>query len=191
MNPHNQKELVRLLEVDDDKTTKLIEGIVSSTYTIRGWGIALISALIGLTFQVQRWQVAGLAAIVTLLIAFMDGYHSWLYAQLVRHAVGVERVLASYYVALSRGEDDPKMREDFEVAIQAHDFGRFEGIHAFRLRDLRYARPRLVIATLYLTLLVAALVSGVVAVSTRKDTGQKFECSAISGSPNVFVCSKK
>jgi len=57
----------------------------------------------------------------------MDGYHSWLYAQLLRHAVTVERVLASYYDSLARGEDDPKVRENFEVAIYAHEFGRVCG----------------------------------------------------------------
>jgi len=67
----------------------------------------------------------------------------------------------------------------------------FAGIRAFRLRDLRYARPRLVIAILYLTLLTAAIVSGVIAVSSKKDSGQKFECSNVSGSPNVYICNKK
>jgi len=86
MKETGQPELVRVLELDYEKTTKLIEGIVSSSFTIRGWGIALISALIGLTFQAQRWEIAGLAIVVTFLIAFVDGYHSWLYAKVLRHA---------------------------------------------------------------------------------------------------------
>ena len=77
MNKDTQKELVRVLELDYEKTTEVIESIISSSFTIRGWGIALSSALIGLTFQAERWEIAVLAVVVTLLIAFIDGYHSW------------------------------------------------------------------------------------------------------------------
>jgi len=90
MKETGQPELVRVLELDYEKTTKLIEDIVSSSFTIRGWGIALISALIGFTFQAQLWEIAGTAIVVTLLIAFVDGYHSWLYARILRHAQNVE-----------------------------------------------------------------------------------------------------
>jgi hypothetical protein len=59
--------------------------------------------------------------------------------------------------------DDPKATEDFQVAILAHEFGRFSGIRKFRFRDLRKARPRLV-----LTLLLAALSSGAIAFISKK-----------------------
>ena len=58
MNESTQKELVRLLELDYEQTTKDIASIISSSFTIRGWGIALSSALIGLTFQAQQWGIA-------------------------------------------------------------------------------------------------------------------------------------
>jgi len=184
MKANEQSDLLKLLQVDNEETAKLIEGIVNTSFTIRGWGITLVSALIGLTFQAQQWQVACLAVVITFLIAFIDGYHSWLYAGLLRHAVSVEQVLATYYAALARGEDDPQAREDFEVALLAHRFGRFAGIGKFRLWDLRAARPRPVIAVLYLTLFVAAVTSGLIVGSSKKSAGEKFECSAVSGSPN-------
>jgi hypothetical protein len=90
VNENTQKELVRVVELDYEKTTKQIESIVGSSFTIRGWGIALISALIGLTLQANHWGIAVLAVVVTLLIAFVDGYHSWLYAKVLQHANRIE-----------------------------------------------------------------------------------------------------
>lgn len=191
MNSDNQKELLRLLEADEDRTTKLIEGIVGSTYTIRGWGIALISALIGLTLQIQKWQIAALAIVVTCLIAFIDCYHSWLYGQLLRHAISVERVLELYYAALARGQEDPQAQEDFEVALLAHNFGRFQGIRAFRVRDVRYIRPRVVIGVLYSTLLIAAIVAGSITIVSKKIAAKKFECSSAPGATGVYICTEK
>ena len=162
MSTKEQPELVRVLELDYEMTTKLVEGIVNSSFTIRGWGIALISALIGLTFQAQHWEIAVLAVVVTILIAFVDGYHSWLYAKVLRHAQNVEHILSLYYSFLARGEDDPDARRDYEVAIGAHKFGRFAEIQKFRLGALWDARPRVIIITLYVTLLVCALVSGTI-----------------------------
>lgn len=160
MKETQQPEVVRVLELDYEMTTKLVEGLVSNSFTIRGWGIALISALIGLTFQAQRWEIAVLAIIVTILIAFVDGYHASLYAKVFRHAQNVEHVLSLYYSLLARGEDDPDAGRDYEVAIGAHKFGRFAEVRKFRFVNLRDARPRLVIIVLYATLLLCALVSG-------------------------------
>jgi DNA-binding transcriptional LysR family regulator len=153
--------------------------------------MALISALIGLTFQIHKWQIAALAVVVTLLIAFIDCYHSWLYAQLLRHAISVEQVLGLYYVALARGEEDPQAQEDFEVALLAHSFGRFSGIRAFRLRDLRNTRPRVVIRVLYSTLLIAAIVAGGITVVTKRTAEKRFECSSVPGAQAVYVCKEK
>src|SRR5580658_4271491 len=160
MNGKEQPEVVRVLELDYEMTTKLVEGIVSSTFTIRGWGITLISALNGLTFQAQRWEIAALAVVVTILFAFVDGYHSWLYARVLSHAQNVENVLSLYYSFLARGDDDPDAPRDYEVAVGAHKFGRFAEIREFRLGALREARPRLIIIILYATLLGCCLVSG-------------------------------
>jgi hypothetical protein len=192
MNQADQTELITLLKDDDEKTAKLIEGIVGSTFTIRGWGVALVSALIGLTFQTHLWTVAALAIVATLLIGFIDGYHSWLYGVLLVHAQAVERVLTAYYSSLSRGEDDPQAREDFQVALIAHQFGRFNGVRKFRVRDLKRARPRIVILILYGALLASAASSGlIVHFSAKTPSEEKVECTPVSGSPRAFLCVKK
>jgi hypothetical protein len=191
MTETEKTELVRVLEVDYEKTTKLIEGIVGSSFTIRGWAIALISALIGLTFQTQLWQIAAVGIIVTLLIAFIDAYHSWLYASILLHAQNVEHVLGLYYASLARGEDDPEAGREFEIALLAHQFGRFAQIQKFHLGALRDARPRLIILILYLTLLVCVVVSGTLVFVAKKNPIKQVECTAVPGATNVYVCRPK
>jgi hypothetical protein len=187
-----QKELVRVLELDYEKTNKVIEGVVTSGFTIRGWGITLSSALIGLTFQAQHWEIAVLAAVVTLLIAFLDGYHSWLYAKVMQHANRIESVMRSYYAFLARGDVDDQARIDFLGKILAHRFGRFTEIkRGFTFSNLREARPRYVIVTLYATLLICATVSGVLAYSSKKHAAPAFGCTQVPGAGDVYVCKPK
>lgn len=191
MTDDEQHELVRILELDYEKTTKLVEGIVGSSFTIRGWSIALISALIGLTFQTQLWQVAVLATVVTILMGLMDGYHSWLYAKTLQHAQAVESVLRLYYAALARGADDPEARIEFQVAILAHRFGRFAEVQKFDIKALRDTRPRMMIPVLYGTLLICAVMSGGLVLYSKKHPTAKFECTAISGTTTVYMCQPK
>jgi len=190
MKGANGTELVRLVELDYEKTTKLIEGVVATSFTIRGWGIALISALIGFTFQTQHREIAVLAAVVTCLIAVMDGYHSWLYAKLLQQAQNAERVLSLHYTALSRGEDDPAARREFEVAILAHRFGRFAEIQRFSLKSFREIRPRVMFLGLYATLFACAALSFFIVGQLRKPA-TTFECNSVKGVTNVYVCQPK
>lgn len=192
MNPDTVKELVRVLEVDYEKTTKSIEGIISSSFIIRGWGIALSSALIGLTFQTEHWQIAVLAVVVTLLIAFVDGYHSWLYAKVLQHANNIETVMRYYYAFLARGDVDDQARIDFLGKLLSHRFGRFTEIRkGFKFSSLREARPRYVIVILYSTLLVCALTSGVLAFSSKNHPAPTFGCAPVPGATDVYVCKPK
>jgi hypothetical protein len=192
MNPDTQKELVRVLELDYEKTTEVIEAIISSSFTIRGWGITLSSALIGLTFQAQHWQIAVLAVVVTLLIAFVDGYHSWLYAKVLQHANHIETVMRYYYAFLARGDVDEQARIDFLGKILAHRFGRFTEIRkGFTFSGLREARPRFVLITLYATLLACATVSGILAFSSKKHPAPTFACTDVPGAADVYVCKPK
>jgi hypothetical protein len=192
MNSDTQKELVRVVELDYEQTTKEIESIISSSFTIRGWGITLSSALIGLTFQAKQWRIAVLAAVVTLLIAFVDGYHSWLYAKVLQHANNIEIVMRYYYAFLARGDVDDQARIDFLGKLLAHRFGKFTEIRkGFTLSNLREARPRRVIVTLYGTLLVCATVSGVLAYSSKKHPAPSFGCTQLPGTTDVYVCKPK
>lgn len=190
MTDAERKELLRILELDYEKTTKSIEGVISTTFTIRGWGVTLVSALIGFTFQTGRWEISALAAVIALLVAVMDGYHSWLYAKLLQQAHNVERVLRLYYGALARGEDDPQATREFEVAILAHRFGRFSEMQPFRFRSLLEIRPRVVFFGLYGTLLAASAL-GYALVQLREPKAVRYECTPVAGATTVFVCQPK
>jgi len=110
MDDNTRKEIVRELELDYEKTTKAIESVVSSSFTIRGWGMTLIAALIGLSFQNKLWPLSALAVVVILLLALVDGYHSWLYAKVLQHANNIETILRYYYAFLARGDVDPQAK---------------------------------------------------------------------------------
>ena len=192
MTDDDRKELIRIVELDYEQTTKLVEGVVGTSATIRGWGITIVVALMGLTFQTGLWQMAALAAVATVLIWLMDGYHSWIYAKILRHAQNIERVLGLYYVSLARGADDPDAHIDFEVALRAHRFGRFAEFRKFGLMTLmRDARPRVVLVVLYLTLLICSAVCGILVLSSKQSNASKFECTAVSGTKNVYLCQPK
>lgn len=192
MTDDTQKELVRVLELDYEKTTQAIENITSTSFTIRGWGITLITALIGLTFQEHYWEFAVLAVVVTLLIGLVNGYHSWLYAMVLQHANRIEYILRYYFAFLARGDADEEAQLDFRSKIMAHRFGRFSEIQkGFRFSDLLKARPRFVIVTLYLTLLTCAAVSGVIAYTSGKHPAPSFGCTLVQGASDTYVCKPK
>jgi hypothetical protein len=189
MTDADRKELIRIIELDYEQTTKLIEGVVGTSFTIRGWGITLVAALIGLTFQTGLWQMAALAGVATLLIGLMDGYHSWIYTKILRHAQNIERVLGLYYASLARGDDDPDAHIDFEVALLAHRFGRFAEFRKFGLKTLlRDARPRMVLVMLYLTLLICSAACGILVLRSKQTNASKFQCTSVSGTKNVYLC---
>jgi hypothetical protein len=189
MNDYAQNELVRVLELDYEKTISVIESTISSSFTIRGWGVTLISALIGLTFEARHWEIAVLACVVTLLVAFVDAYHSWVYAKVLQHANSIERVIRSYYAFLARGDVDKQAQTEFLVKIMAHRFGRFTEIRTgFSLSSLREARPRAVIPTLYGTLLMCAAASGGLAFSSEKHPTPTFGCVKVPGATDAYVC---
>jgi len=190
-----RKELVRELELDYEKTTKAIEGIVSSSFTVRGWGITLSSALLGFAFQNKLWQLSALTVIVILLIALVDGYHSWLYAKVLQHANEIEVILRSYYTFLRLGESDPEAKRNFQVQIESHRFGRYTDINKkFQLSDLLDARPRLVLVALYGTLLACAIASGTLIYSSSKKaaaSATNLDCTPVAANANVYVCKPK
>ena len=192
MSDDTQKEQIRIVELDYEQTTKLVEGLVGTSATIRGWGITLVAALIGLTFQTGLWQLAALSAVATVLIWLMDTYHTWIYAKILRHAQNIERVLGLYYASLARGDDDPDAQVDFQVALRAHRFGRFAEFRRFGLKSLLGdARPRVVQIILYVILLVCSAVCGILVFHSKHADVSKFECTAVSGAKNVFLCQPK
>lgn len=159
----NERERVRLVEIDYDNTNDFIKSLLTTSSTSRGVGITIWLALLGFAVQQGVWELAGLAVVVAVVFWYVDGYHGWLYAEAAKHARATEKVTSRYYDALSRGEDSQKVMLDFREELRFHRFGLFMNLRSFRARDIMEARPRLFYAILYpsLVLIAALVVAGV------------------------------
>jgi hypothetical protein len=145
----NERERVRLVEVDYGNTTDFIKSVVATGTTIRGLAVTIWLALVGFSVQQGIWELAALASIVAVVFLLLDGYHGWLYAEAEAHARAAETVTSRYYEALSKGDDEEDALLDFREELRFHRFGLFLNIHAFRAKDLLAARPKLFYAVLY------------------------------------------
>ncbi len=186
------EELIRLVELDREGTGKFIESIVGTGTTVRGWTITLVLALLGLAFDRRLWELGVLAGFVVVAFGFVDVYHSWLYSQALRHARSIDRVLQLYYVSLARGKDDPDAVEEFEVELEAYRFGLAANLVPFRFSSVLSVRPRFVLATIHLTLLVAAVLTTLTVAILARTSDATLQCSP-SGDPKlgIFVCLQK
>lgn len=191
MTSDDQKEMIRLLELDYEKTTKLAEGVISNGFTIRGWAITLTSALIGFSIQARLWPMAVLASALALLFALIDGYYSWLYARASAQAGAIEEVLRAYYGSLARGDDDTEAQHEFEALLLAHQFGRFSQTQRFTLLSLRDVRPRFVFVVMYVTLLLCGFAGAVFVARMAQSPTPKLECAQVPGQATFFTCTTK
>lgn len=154
-----QKELIRLVELDYERTTRFVQSLVTTGTTLRGWAITLWVGAIGVSFTTHQGVLSLLAAAVIAVFGLVDAYHSWLYEQAMRHARRVERVSALYFASLSRGDDDPDLQEDAQTAIEGHQFGLYTTFRRFHWRDLWFVRPRPFFRYLYPALIGVAFVA--------------------------------
>ena len=155
------KELVRLLELDYERTASFITGVVGTSTSLRGWAVTIWLAVTGLAFDRGEPALAGLAAIVALAFFLVDGYHAWLYGQALAHAIKVERISALYYGALGGGLDDDDAQLDLQVGLESHRFGVYRDFRHFSIGALRYVRPQVVFRVFYPLLAVVALASAI------------------------------
>lgn len=156
-----KRELLRLLELDYERTNKFVEGVAATSITIRGWAITITLALVGVGFDRDLWQVSVLALVVALLFAVLDAYQSGLYSQGLAHSASIEATLAKYYASLARGNVDERAVEDFEVALESQSFGLSANLVRFQFVNLFKSKPRFGAGVLYLTLVLTACVAAV------------------------------
>jgi hypothetical protein len=160
----NERERVRLVEVDYANTTDFIKSVVTTATTIRGLAVTIWLGLVGFSVQQGIWELGALAGVVAAIFLLLDGYHGWLYAEAEKHARAAETVTSRYYEALSKGDDEEDAVLDFREELRFHRFGLFLNIRAFRLGDLWMARPTLFYQLLYPLLIgLAVVVAGLVA----------------------------
>jgi hypothetical protein len=157
----HERERIRLVEADYASTTDFIKSVVTTAAAMRGLAVTIWLGLVGFAIQQRVWELALLAVIVAAVFWILDGYHGWLYRQALVHAQAAEAVTASYYRALSRGEDAEYVVLDFKGALRSYSFGLYRSIRAFRPRDLLEARPTLFYRVLYPLLVGLAVVAAI------------------------------
>lgn len=191
MTDDELKSALHLLEVDYERTTKLIEGVVSTSASIRGWTITLTVALLGIAFERQSWPLGASAIVLILMLALVDGYHSWLYAEALRHVSYVEKTLSLYYASLA-SDGDPDARMAFDVQLRVHRLGPFGNLTTFTFRGLRHARPRILLVTLYGALLVIAAAATVTVAQSGRSAILTLSCSPVPNTaPGTLTCISK
>jgi hypothetical protein len=154
----SQKELVRLVELDYERTATFINGVTATASTIRGWAVTIWLAIIGVSLNEGRWQLAILAAVVAATFLLIDAYHAWLYGEALDHAVALERLSGRYYESLGRGLDDEDVAVDLAVELQTHRFGVYRNLRQFTFRDILFVKPRVFFRVFYPVLVAVAVV---------------------------------
>jgi hypothetical protein len=151
MTPDEEKELVRLVELDYERTSKFIEGMVGTSATTRGWAVTVWLAVLGIAVNQRLWALGLLGTAAVFVFALVDLYHSRLYEEAEIHAAAAERISRLRYKRFSRGADDKYAASDAENALRAYSFGVYSNLRAFawRWNLLRGARPYLVFRAMY------------------------------------------
>lgn len=150
-------ELIKLVEREQDSASQFIKGVVGTSFTIRGWAVTTWAALLGVAADQSSWTFALFALLAVTGFAFVDAYHSWIYAIGLKYVTTLEGLMASYYKTLTRAKSDPDVEMDLQVELRQFTFGLFSQMPRFRLRELRRVRPRWFFVVFYPALIAIAL----------------------------------
>jgi hypothetical protein len=175
------RELVRLVELDYERTTKFIEGVIGTAGTARSLLLTAWSAVIALAFDTSRWTLAAAGFVIVVVSGLLDVYHSWVYNQALGQATKLEEISQQYHTTLARGADDPYSQIDLKVALNHHHFGVYSNIHEFSWKKLSWQafRPKVFFQVLYPGLLLVSIVVAAVLASTA--TTQKCYSVEVQG----------
>jgi hypothetical protein len=150
-------EPVRLIEREYDSANKVLQSIVGTSFTIRGWAVTAWAALLGVAANNSSWPYALFALLAVVGFAFVDSYHSWLYGAGLKYLLNVESLLAMYYEALVRAKSDPDVVTDVEAEMRTFKPGFFSYMPHFEWRQIGDVRPRLFLFVFYPALIAIAL----------------------------------
>lgn len=159
---HDQAELLRLVELDYQRTADFISGLMKRQATMRGLAVTVWSAILGIAFDRSLWELGALTAVSVLVFLFLDSYYTVLYLDARKHAVDLEGITSDYYKSVIR-KDTTYLLE----RLHDYNFGLYGRIKAFRLGQVlgpqirqrvmyRYFYPFLALAALVATILIAA-----------------------------------
>jgi len=157
----DQTELLRLVELDYQRTADFISGLMQRQVTTRGLAVTVWAAVLGIAFDHSLWELGALAAVSVLVFLFLDGYYTVLYMDARKHASDLEEITADYYKSVIRKGSTYLMER-----LHDYKFGLYGSLKAFRLGELlepqirqrvmyRYFYPFLALAALVATILIA------------------------------------
>ena len=160
--PDTVKELVRLVELDYDRTAKFIDGVLGTSATIRTLLITAWVAVLTLAFDTSRWDLGAVSFAIIVVFGVLDAYHSTLYQRALEHAVEREGASQSYYETLIFGDDYPDANANLIADLELQEFGVYRNIHKVSTADLRSARPQILFSVLYPALLAVSLIATII-----------------------------
>ena len=129
IQPDTLKELVRLVELDYDRTAKFIDGVLGTSATIRTLLITAWVAVLTLAFDTSRWALGAISFAIIVVFGVLDAYHSALYQHALNHAVERESASQSYYETLIFGDDYPDASANLIADLELQEFGVYRNIH--------------------------------------------------------------
>jgi hypothetical protein len=159
MKDDHFKELVRLVELDYERTSQFITGVVGTGVAFRGWAVTIWLAVLGIAFERSVWQLGIVASVVAVIFLLLDGYHAWLLTEAQAHAQNLERFSAAYHDWLARGNEDPDAAEDLRFSMESYEFGVYRNLLRFRVRDLRHVQQGIVFRAFYPFLIIVGVVA--------------------------------
>jgi hypothetical protein len=162
VQPDSLKELVRLVELDYDRTAKFIDGVLGTSATIRSLLITAWVAVLTLAFDTSRWALGAMSFAIIVVFGVLDAYHSALYQRALTHAVERESASQGYYETLIFGDDFPDARANLMSDLELQEFGVYRNIHKVSTADLRSARPQILFSVLYPALLAVSVIATII-----------------------------
>lgn len=155
MIKRDHKEILRLVELDYERTADFISGLMQRQVGMRGLAVTIWAAILGVAFDHSIWQLGALTIVAVLVFFFLDGYYSLLYIEARSHAGNLEDISALYYKSLTRDEEEDSDL-DLQVKLEAYRFGLYSSLKLFRMRDLARIRQRVIFKFFYPFLAVGA-----------------------------------
>lgn len=159
-----ERQLIDLVRLDYDASLRALNGFVTIASHLRGVGVAAWGVVLGLAVGNESVALALLAAAITVMFAYLDGYHSALYRRALARAISLEGVLDTYLDRLGIDAEDPEAILRARAKLETHRFGMNRSLAHPGWKDLHplRARPYPVFRAGYPLLVVSALFAAIV-----------------------------
>ena len=160
-------ELLGLLQRDYETAREFLQNANLSVDRTRTFGLALIAALIGVTVTGHIFWLGLVAAAATMVVALVDGFHTWQYRHAEEHLKRIERIYQLLYKAHIATLNSRESKW-LEARIKSFRPGVFSNLKLFKVRELAYSRPYPIFRFMYPLLLVAGVAAGFYRTADKK-----------------------